>query len=78
MGVEAFIAEPPVEALMKPFPPAGLVGYSFSTGPAIDGFRAKLCAVVDRDRLRIAPQLGHPLQAFDHSRSRHIRGSFKL
>ena len=73
MGIEAFISEPPVEALDE----AILYGpawsnefelYSFAIGPGIDRFGAELRAVIHRDRLRIASQLGDPFQALDHSR----------
>ncbi len=83
MGVEAFISEPTVEALdeaifRRPAWSDEFELYSFSIGPAIDRSRAKLGAVIDRDRLRIAPQLGHPFQAFDHPRSRHRHSGFEL
>ena len=83
MGVEAFISEPTVEALdeaifRRPAWSDEFELYSFSIGPAIERSRAKLGAVIDRDRLRIAPQLGHPFQAFDHPRSRHRHSGFEL
>jgi hypothetical protein len=83
MGVEAFVSESAVEALDEaifhwPAWSDEIELYSFSIGPAIDRFRAKLSAVIDRDRLRIAPQLGHPFQAFNHSRSRHTRSGLEL
>jgi hypothetical protein len=47
-------------------------------GQTLERFRAKLWAVIDRERLWIASQLGHPLQPFDHSGSRHMRRGSQL
>lgn len=79
MQIEAFVAQSAIEGLDqtifdRPTRPDKVQLHLVAISPGINRPRAKLCAIVHRDRVGVAPPLRHPIQALSHTGSRHVVG----
>src|SRR5712691_4140301 len=83
MQVKALIAQTAIKGFDQPVfyrstGPNKVQLHLVAVGPGVNCARAKLGAVVHRDRFWVAPQFRYSFQALDHAGSRHVMGYLQL